>query len=245
VTIDELLGALWRNYIAATPEAARIHALLTERGELLRNDHIALRTIGAPGLGLDALARPFEALGWRRHKHHQLSPQLRACTWRHADPALPGVFICELALDALSPAAQAELSALLVQLPAGFAERADLAWAGRPWQLSYAAYQVLARESDYAAWVAAFGFGVNHFAVDVGSLSTFPDLAALNAFLIEHGFALADRPPPAAGSPSEDLEQSATQIDSVAVAFSDATVPIPCCYYEFARRKPTGSATSL
>ena len=40
-------------------------------------------------------------------------------------------------------------------------------------------------ESEYAAWVAAFGFRVNHFTVDVGALSTFPDLEALDAFLVE------------------------------------------------------------
>src|SRR5262245_45963441 len=81
VTVAELLDALWRSYAAATPQAARIHRLLTERGELLRNDHLAFRTFDlsglaadfgggiaakvAPAIGIDALARPFEALGWR------------------------------------------------------------------------------------------------------------------------------------------------------------------------------------
>ena len=34
MTIAELLDALWRDYVASTPQAQRIHHLLAERGEL-------------------------------------------------------------------------------------------------------------------------------------------------------------------------------------------------------------------
>jgi hypothetical protein len=59
VTSDELLDALWSDYVATTPQAARIHHLLGERGERVINDHVALRTYGLPGIGIAALARRF------------------------------------------------------------------------------------------------------------------------------------------------------------------------------------------
>jgi hypothetical protein len=242
VTTAELLDVLWRDYTATTSQAERIHQLLTQRGEILCNDHIALRTLGAPGIGIDALARPFEAHGWEAGDRYRYRDKpLRARSWRHDDPALPSVVISELILEELSAEAQAALAALIGALPAGLAERDDLAWSGRLWPVSHATYQALRAESEYAAWVAAFGFRVHHFAVDIGSLSTFPDLEALDAFLIEHGFALDDTGGMIRGSRAELLEQSATRVDAMVVAFSDATVRIPSCYYEFARRHPHAS----
>ncbi|MBC7974224.1 MAG: DUF1338 family protein, partial [Myxococcales bacterium] len=111
-------------------------------------------------------------------------------------------------------------------------------WAGRPWRVTHAVYRALLAESEYAAWVAAFGFRVNHFTVDVGSLSTFPDLQALDAYLVDHGFTLNDSGGTIKGSAADRLEQSSTRADSVEVTFDDATVRIPSCYYEFARRYP-------
>jgi hypothetical protein len=242
VTVAELLDVLWRDYVASTPQAERIHRLLTQRGEILCNDHLAFRTYAAPGLGIDALARPFEALGWRARDRYRLRDKhLRARYWQHDDATLPKVFLSELVVDELSPGAQAVIDALVAQLPAGFGERDDLPWAGRPWRVTHADYLALLAESEYAAWVAAFGFRVNHFTVDVGSLSTFPDLEALDAFLIEHGEALDDRGGMIKGSRAERLEQSATRADRVAVAFADATVRIPSGSYEFARRFPLPS----
>jgi hypothetical protein len=239
VTTSELLAALWRDYVATTPQAERIHHLLTERGEIIKNDHVALRTYGAPGVGIAALARSFEALGWRARDEYRFADKhLRARFWQHADAALPKVFISELILDEVSPAARAIIERLLAQLPAGFAVHPT---AGRPWTVAYADYAALLAESEYAAWVAAFGFRVNHFTVDVGALSTFPDLHALDAFLAEHGFTLNDSGGLVKGSPAERLEQSSTRADSIDVAFADRTARVPSCYYEFAKRYPLPS----
>jgi hypothetical protein len=236
VTIAVLLDALWRDYVRVAPQAERIHQLLTLHGELLCNDHIALVTYGAAGIGLEALARPFEALGWRPRERYRFSDtHVRARYWQHGDPMLPKVLISELVIEELSPGARAVIGALINQLPPRFGERADLPWAGRPWQLTQAEYQALRSESEDAAWVAAFGFCAHHFTVDVGSLSTFPDLEALGAFLVDHGFAL-ESSGAVRGSRSEHLEQSATRPDMVAVAFSDAAVRIPGGGYQFARR---------
>ncbi|MEJ7599361.1 MAG: DUF1338 domain-containing protein [Kofleriaceae bacterium] len=241
-TPDELLAELWRDYVASTPQADRIHDLLVARGEILRNDHVALRTYGCPDIGIEALARTFERLGWQARDSYQFTDKhLRARYWQHPDPTLPKVFISELVLAEMSPAAGSVIAGLVDQLPPAFGERGDLPWAGRPWTVSHAEYRTLLAESEYAAWLAAFGFRVNHFTVDVGSLSTFPDLEALGAFVAEHGFTLNNSGGTIKGTPADRLEQSSTRADSIPVAFCDATVRIPSCYYEFARRYPLHS----
>jgi len=238
----DVLDALWRDYVASTPQAARVHALLTARGEQIRNDHVALRTYGIAGIGIESLARPFEALGWEARDTYRFADKhLVARYWQHPDKALPKIFISELCLGELSGAAQVLVSDLVSQLPTNFGMRDDLPWAGRPWTPSHAEYRALLAESEYAAWVCAFGFRVNHFTVDANALTTFAGLSELNAFLVENGFTLNDSGGVIKGNPGERLEQSSTRADAVSVRFSDATVTIPSCYYEFARRYPLPS----
>ena len=237
MTTSELLDALWRDYTASTPQAERIHRLLRDRGEIVHDDHVALRTYDAPGIGIATLAKPFEVLGWQPREHYRFEEKhLRARYWQHDDPNLPRIFISELCLSELSPGAQAIIAKLVEQLPADFGARPDLPWAGRPWRLTYAQYKELVEESEYAAWVAAFGFRVNHFTVDVGALASFPDVRALVAFLVEHGFKMNESGGVIKGSPAERLEQASTIADAIEVGFDDAEVKIPSCYYEFALR---------
>ena len=237
MTIDELFEALWADYTAITPQAERIHALLADRGEHVANDHVALRTYGAPGIGIAALARPFEAVGYEPRESYRFEDKkLAARYWQHPDPTRPKVFISELCIAELSAAAQQIIDRLLVQLPRDFGARADLPWAGRPWRVRRAEYDTLLGESEYAAWLAAFGFRVNHFTVDVNTLVTFPDLAALNAFLLEHGFVLNESGGTIKGTPADRLEQSSTRAELIDVEFSDGIRAIPSCYYEFAKR---------
>ncbi|HEV7556793.1 MAG TPA: hypothetical protein VGO00_15110, partial [Kofleriaceae bacterium] len=116
MTVAELLDALWRDYVASTPQAAKIHALLTARGETIVNDHVALRTYGVAGIGIDTLARPFEALGWEARDRYRFDDKhLVARYWRHPDPALPKVFISELCVGELSTEAQRHIGNLVDQ----------------------------------------------------------------------------------------------------------------------------------
>jgi hypothetical protein len=237
VTIPELLAELWRDYVATTPQAERIHRLLSDRGESVRNDHVALRTYNLPGIGIAELARPFETLGWQLQPDRYQFPdkKLVARYWRHPDPALPKVFISELLVEELSAGGSQIVQRLVSQLPAGYALSP---WSGRPWQLRRAEYESLLLESEYAAWVAAFGFRVNHFTVSVNALTTFPDLHSLNAFLLDHGFALNHSGGAIKGTPAQLLEQSSTLADTIVVDMAGESLRIPSCYYEFARRYP-------
>jgi hypothetical protein len=245
MTIDELLAALWRDYTATTPQAAAIHALFAVRGEEVVNDHVALRTYGLPTVGLEVIARPFERLGWiaAPDEYRFRDKHLRARYWRHPEADRPKVFISELIVGELSAAARAAIDALVAQVPAGFADRDDLPWAGRPWRVDTATYRALLAESEYAAWVAAFGFRVNHFTVDVNRLRTFAGLDAVNEFVAARGFRLNDAGGLVKGNPGEHLEQSSTRADEIDVDFADARLRVPSCYYEFARRYPMANGT--
>jgi hypothetical protein len=99
-------------------------------------------------------------------------------------------------------------------------------------------YETLRRESEYAAWLAAFGFRANHFTVDVNALKTFESLGELNRFLKDQGHRLNTSGGEIKGSPEDLLEQSSTLAGEVEVRFSDGRKRIPACYYEFARRYP-------
>jgi hypothetical protein len=232
----ELLDVLWRDYISATPQAERIRQLLTQRGEILCNDQIALRTYDVPGLGMAVLARLFEALGWRVRERYRLRDRhLRASYWQHDDAALPKVVVSELVVEELSPDAQAVIGALVRDVPVHADERAA-PWTWRPRRITQAEYRALHAESEYAAWVAAFGPSVHHFTVDLDSLSTFPDLEALAAFLIEHGFRLDDAGGAIKGSRAARLQRLSTRPDAVTVELADARLRIPSGHYEFARR---------
>ncbi len=236
---DALLEALWNDYVAITPLAGRVHALLSARGETPINDHVALRTYGAAGIGIDALARPFEQLGWQVRDAYRFDDKhLRARYWQHPDRARPKVFISELIVAELPAFAQELIAGLVAQLPPRFGERPDLPHAGRPWQVTHETYRRLLEVSEYAAWLAAFGFRVNHFTVDVGRLTTIGSLAEMNELLTAAGFALNTAGGSIKGTPADRLEQSSTRAEEIAVAFSDATELIPSCYYEFARRYP-------
>jgi hypothetical protein len=223
----KLVESLWRDFVGSTPQAARIRELLVARGELAHHDHVTLRTLAAPGLGMDALAPRFEAEGFRPRERYRLDEaHLRARYWQHDDPNAPKVFIVELDVAALSQGAQAILERLIAQVPDGFCDRPDLAWAGRPWTPTYADYQSLLVESEHAARVAALGLGVERFSLDVGALITFPDLDALVAYLAEHAFRIDVR-----------SERATLRPDPIPVWFADTTARIPSGAYELVSRR--------
>jgi hypothetical protein len=243
---EQILEHLWADYTKNTPQAARIHTLLSARGELVSNDHIALRSIAGfgshAGVGMATLGRIFERKGFiARSTYVFPEKHLRAYYLQNPDPSMPKVFISELVVSELSLAAQRTLEALLAQLPAGFSEREDLPWAGRPWQVSHASYVELLAESEYAAWVAAFGFRVNHFTVDANRLRSFQGLNDLNPFLQANGFVLNASGGLIKGNAAEYLEQSSTMAEAINVIFTDGVYAIPSCYYEFAKRYPLPS----
>lgn len=237
--IRALLDRLWNDYAMLNPQAEKIHAYLSARRETIVNDHIAFRTFDDPRVGIDALARAFVEAGYKSGASYTFpSKKLNA---RHFDPPdadLPKIFISELRLEECSGELARTARSLVAQMPGGFTRRHDFCVAGRPWKISHLACEALRPESEYAAWLAAFGFRANHFTVSVNALKTFKGVEDLNAFLKSHGFELNAEGGEIKGSPAVYLEQSSTRAASVSVEFTDGAFEIPGCYYEFARRYP-------
>ncbi len=230
--MEELFSALWARYAEVTPQAPRVRELLGARGEEIVNDHIALRTLDRPGLKLEALAAPFVARGYRASGDYDFPvKRLRARSYSHPD-GWPRVFVSELRTDTLGPAARSIVDALC--------EGADPETGWPP--CSHADYLQLLAESEYAAWLGAFGLRVNHFTVSVNALRTFDGLEALNAWLQAEGFELNASGGLIKGGPEVYLAQSSTRAERVPRRFACGTeARVPSCYYEFALRYPEAS----
>lgn len=225
---------LWQAHVPYSPWAPRVHTLLQARGETIRNDHVAFRTFADPRVSSDRLAQPFVARGYRPGGEYVFpEKRLHARHYETASEGDPLVFVSELQLASFSPAFRAIVDRLIAQVPG---EEVDLPLVGRPWRLTSADYETLAAESEYGAWVAAFGYRANHFTVRVNELSTFEGLVGLNAWLREHGVPLNQAGGEIKGGPEALLEQSATLGGEVDVSFDDGIRRLPGCYCEFARR---------
>jgi hypothetical protein len=240
MTIQKLLDMMWKDYCEINPSAKKIYDLLTAEGETVLNDHIALRTFNHPRLGIKSMAREFEKLGYVMAKtdYHFIEKKLYARHWEHPDETQPKIFISELELEKVSPFVRDTVNKLVDLLPDSAILSETFSLCGRPWDISHKLYTELAKESEYASWVAAHGFRPNHFTVFINPLKKFNDILALNKYIMSKGFPLNKSGGEVKGTPTDYLEQSSTMASEVPVKFSDGTFNIPGCYYEFAKRYP-------
>lgn len=238
--LNTLFAELWKEYVKVTPSAEKIHELLRgAEGSKIINDHIALRTFNLEKVGLEKLAAHFRQLGYEEGgDYHFEAKKLYAKHFEHPDPTAPKVFISELLVDQLSPALQATVESLVDAVNPEAVTADNFLYSGSHWSVDYATYQRLLEESEYAAWMAAWGYRANHFTVNVNELDQFDSIEAVNQKLKAHGFQLNSAGGEIKGSPETLLEQSSTMADRVPVRFSDQTVTIPSCFYEFALRYP-------
>lgn len=238
-SLEQLFAKLWKDYSAMNRQAEKIHKALEARGEKVVNDHIAFRTFDVPAIGIEVLAKPFLMRGYKLAGDHYefKEKKLTAKHYEHSDSSLPKVFISALKLEDCSRNLQNLIDGLVKQIPKNFPESTDFLISGTPWEkISWQQYSDLLRESEYAAWMSAFGFRVNHFTVFFNALKTFQDFQSLNHFIKDLGFALNTSGGEIKGSKAVFLEQSSTLADPVEVQFEDKKEVIPGCYYEFARR---------
>lgn len=238
-TLPALLDKMWLDYININPLAKKISDVLTREGEEIQNDHIALRTFNHPRVSVDVIARPFLESGYKyMGDYHFPEKKLYAKHYEHSDRSQPKIFISELKLQEFSPALQKTVGELVDQIPAGMEHQFDFSSIGRPWKVTTKIYQDLLKESDYAAWVSAFGYRPNHFTVFINNLKKFNDIVVLNNFLKAEGFKLNASGGEIKGSKEVCLEQSSTLANNIEVEFQDGKLTIPACYYEFAKRYP-------
>ncbi|QSX29463.1 DUF1338 domain-containing protein [Shewanella cyperi] len=236
--VNALFAALWQDYIEMTPSAARVHALLG-KGQAIINDHIALRTFNIAKVNLSVLAAHFEALGYQACGDYVFeAKKLKAKHFEHPDSTQPKVFISELLVEEFSPELQATIQGLIAQVDEAATRAENFLYSGRHWELDYGTYQSLLAESEYAAWVAAFGYRANHFTVSINHLPGFSSILEVNDTLKQGDFVLNSVGGEVKGSAEVLLEQSSTMADKIPVAFKDTSVEIPSCFYEFALRYP-------
>jgi hypothetical protein len=236
MTAEELFENMWQDYLALNPDAQKIYQLFAKNNSVV-NDHVAFRTFGLDGMRVEDIAQPLIELGYQEAGNYDFDKKnLRAKHYAH--PTMPLVFISELKMEAFSGVAQTLIKQLASQVDLNAVKRQDFLYSGRPWQVSSDVYERLLEESEYAAWVSAFGFRPNHFTVSINELTEFENIQQVNQFVKDNGFALNTSGGEVKGSIGSFLEQSATMANMVEVEFSDASLKIPSCFYEFAIRHP-------
>lgn len=242
-----IFDKLWKDYSLRNPNARRIYDLLSEAGETIVNDHIALRTFDDPRVNIDVLAQPFIKNGYREAGQYTFPvKKLEAKHFSHKTDALaPKVFISELKSEKFSHFLQNEIQQVVDSISAKVLESPDeLLFSKRPWQpISFDTYQKALSESDFAAWLFAYGYGANHFTISVNQLKIFNTLEKLNAFITDHGYTLNTSGGVIKGSPKVYFEQSSTMAEKRPMEFEDGMHEVTSCYYEFARRyvQPDGT----
>ncbi|MEI8670243.1 DUF1338 domain-containing protein [Pseudoalteromonas sp. B131b] len=238
--VNTLFENLWENYLNVTPSADKIHDLLgsTQKDDII-NDHIALRTFNIEKVGLEKLAAHFLAIGYKEcGEYHFETKKLYAKHYEHSDPNQPKVFISELLVEKCSPELQAIVTDMVSQIDESAVTADNFLYSGTHWQVSTDTYKQLLAESEYAAWMSAWGYRANHFTVNINTLAKFDNIHDVNQALKDAGFSLNTSGGEVKGSPEVLLEQSSTLADEYSVTFSDSDMSIPSCFYEFAIRYP-------
>lgn len=260
-----LFDAMWARYRARHAYAQVYERVVAEHGARFRNDHLAFRTLAtqSPHLGIAAVSRPFEALGYRVAGAYQFPDKyLASVHLEHPRAELPKLFISELQCWRLSPRAQrvidktarghrpllsvADLSRLarLEEVPP--AGRARLLrtlqtyFEELPWPAPEKK-DVLAldAESQFGAWVLVNGYDVNHFTalVDSHGVESLGDLEKTVRALRAAGVPMKAEIEGARGS---RLRQSATLAVTREVAVRErgrpASMPWSWAYFELAER---------
>jgi hypothetical protein len=182
---DTLFARLWESYRQVTPSAYRIHKILgAEEGQAIVNDHIALRTFNLDPVRLDTLAEHFLSLGYKEGgEYHFEAKKLYARHYEHPSRELPKVFISELLVEQCSTELQSVVQHLVEQVKPEAVKTDDFLYSGRHWEVAYETYRELMKESEYAAWMAAWGYRANHFTVSINHLEQFRSVPAI----VHHG----------------------------------------------------------
>lgn len=244
--IDTLFANLWQDYLSITPSAKKVHDLLGGQNgtsELI-NDHVAFRTFNIGKINLDKLAAHFLALGYEEKGQYQFEQKkLVAKHFEHADTTKPKVFISELLVEEFSQPVQKIIAKMVANIADDAATHSDFLYSGTHWTINSEEYDLLLEESEYAAWMSAWGFRANHFTVSVNHLEHFQVLADVNNQLKDAGFVLNTAGGEIKGGPDVHLAQSSTMADKIEVQFADKPKVIPSCFYEFAQRFTLPSGT--
>ncbi len=252
---EQVLEGLMRRYRERVPDVTAITQAMLAEGiiaspDQIENDHIAFRTMGVPHLGIASLEKIFLYYGYeRRDRYHFPAKKLDAYWYHPPRPDLPRIFISELRVGDLSAEAAAIIHSYTDEVTSDPVDTLDLndatavdEFLHRPlWRLpTWADYQRLAAESEYAAWVIYNRYYLNHFTITVHNLPAgYNTIADFNAFLERHGIKLNDSGGKIKVSPDGKLLQSSTVAEMIWAEFAGGERHlISGSYVEFAERRP-------
>ncbi|WP_108124745.1 DUF1338 domain-containing protein [Saccharospirillum mangrovi] len=237
--IDTFFDHLWQDYIRMTPQAETIAQALRSRGERIQNDHVAFRTFNRGPIALEKLEPFILDMGYQRYEPYNFAEKkLDAFGYIPPNPEQPRIFLSELRVEELSTGAQRLIDGLIEQIDPNDVSDASIFWRGPLWDVpSWADYQQLAAESEYAAWLSVIGLRCNHFTIDVNALRDIDSIEAINTLVEDLGFAINASGGRVKGTPEVLLEQGSTKASVQPFAFAGGeTHDVTTCYYEFAKR---------
>lgn len=249
-----ILNSLFEVYQENVTDVKKITRSMIDRGIInsqsdIVNDHIAFRTLGVEHLGINSLEKIFLAQGYIRKEPYQFeAKKLNAYWYSPPSPDYPRIFISELRVQDLSREAQEIIYKYTSAIDHDPVTDIDLSngeavaqFLHRPlWETpSLSEYQILLKESEYAAWVIYNRYYLNHYTISVHML---PDginkLEQFNAFLEEIGITLNS-----SGGKiklSQDgllLQSSSVSAMKEAIFSCGSKADIAGSYVEFAERK--------
>jgi hypothetical protein len=252
--LQDVLNGLMERYKERVPDVSGvINAMIKEgiirQADDIENDHIAFRTMGVPQLGVQSLEKIFLHYGYVKKEHYYFAGK-KLDAWWYAPPAphYPRIFISELRVSELSPAAQDIIRSYTDEVKTDPVNALNLDDTVAVDQFLHSAlwrtptladYKTLAAESEYAAWVIYNRYYLNHFTVSVHNLPAgYNTVADFNQFLEKNGFVLNDAGGKIKKSPDGNLLQSSTVAKMIDATFANGEVfPIAGSYVEFAERR--------
>lgn len=251
--LRSVLGSMEAVYLNRNPTAKAILGLVDSiENDNICYDHIAFRTFGVSGHGIDSLAKFFLDLGYSQRDELRFPAKKLKALWfsppsvpipeggSGVNGPLPRVFISELLVDQLSSEAQ-DIIKKYTNISDKACNHAALASAlgSLTWEKPlHSEFQRLASESEYAAWTLVNGYALNHVTISIHRLSSqIKNIESFNRFVEENSFKLNSDGGDLKVSPDGLLLQSSTVADSLSFEFSDGiTDSVPCSYIEFAER---------
>lgn len=233
--LTDFYHKLWHQYISITPLARDIHQLFINFGEIPVNDHVAFRTFSHSPISLEKLEPQLLHLGFQYFdEYHFDQKHLYARSYTHPKDNTK-IFLSEILWHELSEASQTILKSYISAINT----ETDVCFSsGRLWPMpTLSEYNILKRESEYAAWLLAWGLRANHFTIYINALKKFGDIERVVGLLLNQGFSLNTQGGEIKGSMEQGLMQASTMADEHALEFSDGKkARISSCYYEFAQR---------
>ncbi len=251
--IDIVLNDLFEHYRENVSDVDKITQSLLERGVVqsqsdIVNDHIAFRTLGVPHLGIKSFEKIFLSFGYKKMDYYYFEGKKLDAYW-YAPPAdnYPRIFVSELRVSELSQESQDIIYKYTSSINSDPVDALDLSngqevadFLQRPlWDLPTSTeYEILLKESEYAAWVIYNRYYLNHYTISIHELKDgYNTLEEFNTFLESIGIKLNTSGGKIKTSEDHLLRQSSTVSALYDAEFADGkTLEIAGSYVEFAER---------